>query len=145
MLQLLSSFFQSQNQKKHIYYLSLLKNDNQVHGYTIHGLWPDYGDGTYPQYCKKVIFDINKLKPIEKELLDYWELPEDHDKLEISFWKHEYEKHGSCVFQEMDELTYFKTAIQLYQYVVNNGIDIAKYKKGKNYMIPFDTNFKLIN
>lgn len=127
-----------------MYYLSLMKNDNIVYGYSIHGLWPDYGNGTYPTFCKNIKFDIEKLKSIDKELLNYWELPEDHDKLEESFWKHEWDKHGTCMYEEIDELTYFKTALNLYHEVMNKRINIEDYKQGKNYMIPFDLKFKII-
>lgn len=125
------------------YYLSLLKNKHIVNGYSIHGLWPQYKNGKYPSYCKKVEFDINELKSIEKDLISYWELPEDCDKLETSFWKHEWEKHGSCMFSEMSELEYFTKALNLYEKVMNNNIDIEKYKQGNNYLIPFDLNFNV--
>ena len=127
------------------YYLSLLKNDNNVYGYSIHGFWPNYGKGGYPSFCKKVEFDINKLNPIMKDLIDFWDLPEDHDKKEVSFWKHEWQKHGSCMFcDNMSELEYFQKALKLYLMVMNEKMDIEQYKKGKNYMIPFNLNFELI-
>lgn len=128
------------------YYLSLLKNDNCAYGYTIHGFWPQFSKTSYPQFCKKVTFDINKLKPIENDLISFWELPEDTNKLEIKFWSHEWCKHGSCMFKEMGELEYFQTALKLYENIMKMGLgfNIEKYKKGKNYLIPFDLNFNLL-
>ena len=128
------------------YYLALLRNDNISYGYSIHGFWPNYTDGTYPSYCRNIPFNFNKIQCLENDLLGYWELPGDSQKLELSFWRHEWSKHGTCMFCEMDEYEYFKKAIDLYEYLMNEeGIDIEKFKKGKNYLIPFDLNFKLIS
>ena len=128
--------------KKNMYYLSLFKNDNLVYGYSIHGLWPDYGNGTYPQYCKKVHFDIQTLKPIMDDLICYW--PEDKGKREGSFWRHEYEKHGSCVFSEMTEYDYFKKVLDLYHSVMKMGLKMEDFRKGEKYMIPYDENFNIL-
>ena len=35
-----------------------MKNKNNVHGISIHGLWPNYSDGSYPTFCKLVDFDL---------------------------------------------------------------------------------------
>jgi|TARA_B100001971_G_scaffold209180_1_gene232309 ribonuclease I len=135
--------YQSEEKSENFYYLALLKNADVVYGASIHGLWPNYANGSYPSFCKNVEFDFDKLSPIIKELRDYWDLPGDIGKDEISFWQHEYKKHGSCMFIELTELEYFKKALELYFYIMENGIDIEKYRKGKNYMIPFDLDFKL--
>ncbi len=136
--------FQSEVKSENFYYLALLKNNDVVYGTSIHGLWPNYANGSYPSFCKNVEFDFDKLSPIIKELRDYWDLPGDIGKDELNFWKHEWHKHGSCMFIELTELEYFKKALELYFYIMENGIDIEKYRKGKNYMIPFDLDFKLI-
>ena len=145
---ILSTIFnssQTENSSEKFYYLALLKNCDNVYGISIHGLWPNYANGSYPSFCKHVEFDFSKLSPIIKELRNYWDLPGDIGKDEISFWEHEWKKHGSCMFQELDECDYFKKALELYFYVMeNDDIDIEKYKKGKNYMIPFDLDFTLI-
>lgn len=138
-------FHQPKPKSENFYYLSLLKNDNNVYGYSIHGLWPNFGNGTYPSFCKKLDFNITKLDSIKKDLINYWELPEDKNIEEVKFWKHEWLKHGSCMFEEMDELEYFKKAIDLYLMLIKNDkINIDDYKIGKTYMIPFDLNFELI-
>ena len=145
---ILSTIFnssQTENSSEKFYYLALLKNCDNVYGISIHWLWPNYANGSYPSFCKHVEFDFSKLSPIIKELRNYWDLPGDIGKDEISFWEHEWKKHGSCMFQEFDECDYFKKALELYFYVMeNDDIDIEKYKKGKNYMIPFDLDFTLI-
>ena len=139
------SIMNHQTEKNKMYYLALLENKNCIYHYTIHGLWPDYGDGSYPQYCRKAPFDINKLKPIEDELLQYWELPEDHDKLEPSFWGHEWDKHGTCMFQQMDEFEYFQKSLELYKKVMQLTINIKGYQRVDNsYIIPFDLSFNIM-
>lgn len=126
------------------YYLALLKNKNNVHGISIHGLWPNYSDGSYPTFCKLVDFDFSKLSPIIEQLRTNWDLPQDINKDEIQFWAHEWKKHGSCMFQEMDEHEYFTKTLELYNYIIHNkDIDIEYYKKDNTtYMIPFDLHFK---
>ena len=47
------------------YYLSLIY-ENYI--WSIHGLWPQYADGSYPSYCKKVFFDLQALQPIIDKL-----------------------------------------------------------------------------
>ena len=127
--------------KENFYYLALFKHKHQ---YTIHGLWPQYSDNTWPSFCKDIPFNIDKLKPLEKKLLEYWELPKDHDKLEISFWSHEWKKHGTCMFTSppMTEFEYFSKAIELYEYVIEN-LNIEGYNQNGRYMIPFDLEFNL--
>jgi len=126
--------------KGDFYYLALLKNKQVPSGWQIHGLWSDYGNGKYPSYCEKVHFDMSKLKSIEDELNKYWP-SNDHNN--EKFYRHEYEKHGSCLYSKMTELEYFQKTIELYHYVINNNL-YESYEKDGKCMIPFDLNFKTI-
>lgn len=40
--------------------------------FTIHGMWPNYADGTWPQFCDKTQFDESKLDDIMDELKELW-------------------------------------------------------------------------
>lgn len=70
--------------------------------WTLHGLWPDLCDGTYPTFCSfapqyKNITAI--LEAAEQtDLLDYmntyW-LP--NSGTAENFWEHEWNKHGTCI------------------------------------------------
>ena len=91
------------------YYLSLMKNSNNKNGYSIHGLWPQHSLQNYPSYCREVSFDVNKLEPLKKDLYKYWNTKKFNSA--ENFWKHEYTKHGSCMFTNMNELEYFKTVL----------------------------------
>lgn len=119
------------------YYLSLLNDNNKWH---IHGLWPQDSKDSYPSFCRTVSFDINKLSNIIDKLNEYWYSLEEKNDL---FWSHEWKKHGSCMFNNIDELDYFNKALELFEKVKEMGI-IENYRQGKKSLIPFDLEFKLI-
>lgn len=76
--------------------------------YTIHGLWPQESETSWPSYCTRQPFDPSKIQDLLPELEKYWYA---YDKHNQHFWKHEWEKHGTC--SGMDEHTYFSTALRL--------------------------------
>ncbi|XP_039123094.1 ribonuclease 2 [Dioscorea cayenensis subsp. rotundata] len=88
--------------------------------FTIHGLWPDYDDGTWPACCSSSEFDVKKISSLIPTLEKYW------PSLSCSsaslchggkglFWGHEYEKHGTCSYPVIqDEYSYFSKALDLY-------------------------------
>ncbi|CAF3499172.1 unnamed protein product [Fusarium graminearum] len=70
--------------------------------WTIHGLWPDYCDGTYPQFCDKSR-EYTDIKSIVSKFLGnstlsymdkYWVSQDGNDE---SLWEHEFNKHGTCI------------------------------------------------
>ncbi|KAK0545988.1 hypothetical protein OC846_005445 [Tilletia horrida] len=81
-------------------------NPGPANSTTVHGIWPDYCDGTYPQFCTNVSgipeyngtqiravlakYDPKLLAYMEKTWTDYAN-PDPSD-----FWSHEYNKHGTC-------------------------------------------------
>jgi ribonuclease I len=85
---------------------------------------------------------LEKLNPIIDELKLKWYSTETSDEY---FWSHEWEKHGSCMFTEIDELEYFQNALDLYNYVETNDI-IKDYLEDNplKCQIPFDSEFNLI-
>ena len=119
------------------YYLSLMLEDNQ---WVIHGLWPQSSKTNYPQFCKKVTFDPELLKPIEDELDKYWSSDRGGND---NFWEHEWKKHGSCFFSDINEFGYFNTTLELYEKVKKMGI-IEEYRDGEKALIPFDLDLQLI-
>lgn len=127
------------------YYLSLFKKSNNK--WSIHGLWPQYDKQNYPVYCKKVKFDFSNLKPIINKLETEWYSYDGKSlKEDETFWKHEWEKHGSCVFTPIDEFTYFNTALNLYHFAISKGLPNKYYnKEHKTCLIPVDLNFQFID
>ncbi|KAF1752549.1 hypothetical protein GCK72_019104 [Caenorhabditis remanei] len=92
--------------------------------WSIHGLWPNFENGSYPQNCHGTPkhFDENLIKSIEDRLIKIW--PNLYPKKTIqSFWKHEYDKHGTCAQSEKlfeSELAYFTEVMKVF-----DSIDVA--------------------
>eukprot|EP00252_Welwitschia_mirabilis_P021499 TRINITY_DN5530_c0_g1_i1.p1 TRINITY_DN5530_c0_g1~~TRINITY_DN5530_c0_g1_i1.p1 ORF type:complete len:324 (+),score=37.58 TRINITY_DN5530_c0_g1_i1:122-973(+) len=87
--------------------------------FTIHGLWPEYNDGSWPQCCNGPAYDEKKIASLIGALERDWpslscNLPRDCHGKKGSFWEHEWEKHGTCSHPVIkDEYTYFSTALKL--------------------------------
>ena len=126
------------SQPGRFYYLSLNFEDQK---WSIHGLWPQNSATSYPQYCRTVQFDPRKLAPILPQRRRSWTSNRGSDEV---FWRHEWEKHGSCMFNNCDEFEYFNKALELFNYVLNEGL-VSKYKtSGTTSMVPFDLAFKVL-
>ena len=84
---------------------------NLLTNFTLHGLWPERSDGSYPQHCTNDKFDPSAVSSIESELDTYWlSLNGPND----SFWAHEYETHGTCAKDVLPtELLFFNTTLAL--------------------------------
>jgi len=69
--------------------------------FTLHGLWPNYYNTSYPEYCTGTpLFDgtpyqLTKTHALTFPLRQYWPtlLP---DRSTEWFWEYEYNKHGTC-------------------------------------------------
>ena len=125
------------NNDRRFYYLSLIFENNQ---WTIHGLWPQNSKSDYPTFCRSVDFSENLLNPIIDDLDKYWHSDRGSNE---NFWEHEWKKHGSCMFQEMNEFDYFNKTLELFYYVRGKGI-IENYRCRNQALIPFSLDFKLI-
>lgn len=87
-----------------------------VDSWVVHGLWPSDFDHMGPMFCNKSMgFDFDKIKWLLPRLNKYWpnlytNTPTD------SFWKHEWEKHGTCAIglpDVHDESGYFNVSLGL--------------------------------
>lgn len=125
------------------YYLSLLKEEGKSPPWSIHGLWPQYDEKNYPVYCKKVTFSIDNIKHLLPQLEECWYSDKGTDE---DFWKHEWEKHGSCVFTPINETTYFSTAIRLFYSAISKDLPEKYYDEEKQTcLIPVNLEFKFMN
>lgn len=71
--------------------------------WTIHGVWPTKLGTIGPALCNKTWhFDPAKLEPLLDDLDTFW-LNIETNTPKDSFWKHEWEKHGTCA-AELPEL-----------------------------------------
>ena len=138
---MLSSIYNYLFSKKdtRFYYLSLIKETNNT--FSIHGLWPQNSKTDYPTFCKKVKFSIKELEPIIDELNKFW-----YSKFSknTEFWKHEYMKHGSCMFCSMTEYEYFDKTLYLYNKVIAQDLTNYYPVKDNKCLIPVDLNFNFI-
>lgn len=82
--------------------------------FTIHGLWPQYTAGGYPQTCTTEAFDSNVPVAIGWDTMTmYWPDAQyaETDPKYTSFWEHEWTKHGTCT--GLVQQNYFETTINL--------------------------------
>nr|AFK35006.1 unknown [Lotus japonicus] len=102
--------------------------------FTIHGLWPDYNDGTWPACCTKSRFDPKEISTLTDALEKYWPSlscgsPSTCQGGKGTFWAHEWEKHGTCsspVFR--NEYDYFLATLNIYfKYNVTTVLNEAGY------------------
>lgn len=84
--------------------------------WTIHGIWPTQMHEIGPAYCNHSWhFNVTLLGPILPELQAKWVDVENGTK-PYSFWKHEWEKHGTCaaVLEPVNsEVKYFQKGLEL--------------------------------
>ncbi|OQR76678.1 ribonuclease DdI-like [Tropilaelaps mercedesae] len=89
-------------------------DEHQRSFWTIHGLWPS-NDTTWPEMCNLTVkFNSSILDPIRVDLDLYW--PSLTSSNSLRFWRHEWQKHGSCAMQVAPVagvLNYFNTTINL--------------------------------
>ncbi|XP_022143545.1 ribonuclease 2 isoform X2 [Momordica charantia] len=102
--------------------------------FTIHGLWPDYNDGSWPSCCTGKNFDEKEIRTLNFPLKKYWPTfscssPSTCHGTKGSFWAHEWEKHGTCSNPVVrDEYDYFLTTLNLYfKYNVSKVLNEAGY------------------
>ena len=140
----ISNLFSPNRVNTRFYYLSLINEENDK--WSIHGLWPQYSANSYPTYCGGVEFDISKLELILPELNEKWYSEGKTEEKNEEFWKHEYLKHGSCVFTPLSELEYFEKTLELYNSALQQNLPSKYYNKStKKCLIPVDLDFKFID
>lgn len=82
--------------------------------FTIHGVWPEYTNNSYPQYCGYTNFNETQISDLVSELRVAWPSNSEPD---MDFWKHEFDKHGSCVpngTNASGTRSYFQTGLSLW-------------------------------
>ena len=133
---ILTNSFKTESDPKNFYFLSLINEDD--HKWSIHGLWPQYTLTKYPRFCKNKKFDINKLDSIMDNLKKDWYSNRGPD---VTFWEHEYLKHGTCNFNNLDEFNYFKTTLYLFEKAMSLKLPELYFnpENGK-CLIPVDQN-----
>ncbi|XP_019188674.1 PREDICTED: ribonuclease 2-like isoform X1 [Ipomoea nil] len=118
---------------------------NAIIGFTIHGLWADYEDGTWPSCCEGSQFDENVISPLLDVLNKYWPSyrcgsSKTCHKTKGLFWAHEWEKHGTCSYPIIkNEYEYFVNALDLYfKYNVTEVLIGAGYVPSNSEKYPLE-------
>lgn len=101
---------------------------------TLHGLWPEDDDGSWPSNCSTEQFDPKTIDDLGPDrFAQLWPnvkaSEEEHSDAHYGFWKHEWEKHGTCTGLTQDE--YFDTALKHFfptpPFVHDNyGLEVSK-------------------
>ena len=104
-----------QNIGKHCY--DIIKTKKQK-VFSIHGLWPSYKSGIFLQECN--LYNDIKINNFEKSLSEkmnnsWYSISNTNEY----FWTHEYNKHGFCYMQRINQNTnnysiYFEKTLELY-------------------------------
>lgn len=83
---------------------------------TVHGLWPERKDGTWPSTCTYEKFDPDTISKIGQDRFNtYWPNVKAPSSSSISspayysFWSHEWTKHGTC--SGLNQYEYFNTTL----------------------------------
>ncbi|CAH1100301.1 unnamed protein product [Psylliodes chrysocephalus] len=96
----------------------------------VHGIWPTKQGTEGPFFCPSAIhFDPNQLNPFLDQLNAHWTNVEANTK-EYSFWKHEWDKHGTCatILPQLNSIpNFFKKGLEWNK--VQNLADILTQSK----------------
>ncbi|XP_028073371.1 extracellular ribonuclease LE-like isoform X2 [Camellia sinensis] len=80
----------------------------------IHGLWPNYNDGSYPSNCDpNSPYDQSAISDLISRMQDSWPTLACPSGDGSTFWSHEWDKHGTCSESVLDQHSYFKSALNL--------------------------------
>lgn len=82
--------------------------------FTIHGLWPEFANGSYPSYCSLPAgVPARSVIPLEdlSEMNCVWPSLSGSNE---EFWLHEWNKHGTCAFPLIGNMPqYYSTVLEL--------------------------------
>ncbi|XP_011071277.1 ribonuclease 1-like [Sesamum indicum] len=92
------------------------KTGKPASDFSIHGLWPNYNDGSYPSNCDpENQFDPSKISDLSRRMQTDWPSLACPSSDSLSFWAHEWDKHGTCSQSVLGQHDYFATALNLKQ------------------------------
>ncbi|XP_047175408.1 ribonuclease 1-like [Vigna umbellata] len=82
----------------------------------IHGLWPNYNDGSYPSNCDpNNPFNPSQISDLSSSLQNNWPTLACPSGDGMTFWSHEWNKHGTCSESVLKQHDYFEAALSLRQ------------------------------
>ncbi|XP_006344267.1 intracellular ribonuclease LX-like [Solanum tuberosum] len=89
-------------------------NGKPEEDFGIHGLWPNYFNGSYPKSCNKnVRYDETQISDLISSMQKNWPTLSCPSNNGTRFWSHEWKKHGTCSLSMLDMHSYFQAALAL--------------------------------
>ncbi|KAJ9554305.1 hypothetical protein OSB04_018350 [Centaurea solstitialis] len=80
----------------------------------IHGLWPNRNNGSYPSNCDaNNPFDASKISDLTSKMESDWPTLSCPSNNGLTFWGHEWDKHGTCSESVLNQHDYFATTLSL--------------------------------
>ncbi|CAN4081307.1 unnamed protein product [Withania somnifera] len=78
--------------------------------FSIHGLWPNYENGKWPQNCdRESSLDESEISDLISTMEKNWPSLACPSSDGVRFWSHEWLKHGTC--STLSQRAYFQTAL----------------------------------
>eukprot|EP01121_Diplochlamys_sp_Union-15-3_P004006 TRINITY_DN1396_c0_g2_i3.p1 TRINITY_DN1396_c0_g2~~TRINITY_DN1396_c0_g2_i3.p1 ORF type:complete len:207 (+),score=26.77 TRINITY_DN1396_c0_g2_i3:44-664(+) len=103
--------------------------------WTIHGLWPNRNDGSWPSYCPGPDFSLSNISSLVPSMKILWPDLEEND--DNSFWSHEWSKHGTCAMTDVPldtQFNFFSATLKLRQSVnLLKALSVSGITPGKSY------------
>ncbi|XP_047308729.1 ribonuclease 2-like [Impatiens glandulifera] len=119
------------------------RGENAPTEFTIHGLWSNYNDDTWPACCNGPAFNLKEVSTLLSALEEYWptlscDASSTCDGGKGLFWAHEWEKHGTCSSSVVHtEYDYFLTTLNLYfKYNITKVLNDAGYLPSNSEKYP---------
>nr|AAT69244.1 S1-RNase protein [Prunus armeniaca] len=90
-------------------------NPRPLQIFTIHGLWPsNYSNPTMPSNCNGSKFDDRNVSPqLRAKLKRSW--PDVESGNDTRFWEGEWNKHGTCSEQTLNQMQYFERSQNMWR------------------------------
>ncbi|TMX02891.1 hypothetical protein EJD97_019331 [Solanum chilense] len=89
-------------------------NGKPAEDFGIHGLWPNYFNGSFPKSCNKnVRYDETQISDLISSMQKNWPTLSCPSNNGTRFWSHEWKKHGTCSLSMLDIHSYFQAALAL--------------------------------
>lgn len=104
---------------------------------SIHGLWPTFNNGSWPEYCPNTPFNVSIL-PLNID--NYWYSSDGNNN---SLYEHEWKKHGTCTSLSQDD--YFSITLFIHEQLnININSDPTKLKSEYPRKVKLVCNTKCI-
>uniref|UniRef100_A0A224XUX9 Putative ribonuclease n=1 Tax=Panstrongylus lignarius TaxID=156445 RepID=A0A224XUX9_9HEMI len=111
--------------------------DTKEEQWTIHGIWPTKWGTHGPMFCdRSKVFDLNTVHDLMTRMKSQW-APIEESGNGIHFWRHEWDKHGTCAAQLPELGTPYKYILQALtwntRYNLKKWLSTGSITAGKDY------------